>query len=660
MIDDFRQKVFCVAVNTYFKVSSASKVLFKKGTAFKSGIICKKHHGLTASFGTEGDKDAPIAFIDGSYLLRDRGDAVITFGFRPENIDGKISWYNSEGWLPCFVSEFKSRGADYKIENFADRVKINGNRFEIAYTRLTVKNNSGVRHKLPKKPPLLIPLNAGAKRFIAEPNETIVMDFAVGADRYGGLYPYPSNGRIAALGGFDKHYEAMKTYWTKRLEPLAEIRELPDMRLVDAYKAGYVYTQIIKDSDELHVGENGYDRVFDHDVIGILVTLLTIGDFKYFKEYARHILKNVQYPDARWKYSWVFAVYLLKTGDEVYIREKFEEIRANTHRIADDRIDGGTGIMKRTTAIDTNGFWTIDNWSALTGLASYAFICARLGEKDEEAWARAEYDSLLDVCNKRLEELMSTHSFSYIPASMTEPNELSKRRDPKDANWASMFLFGRWAWDAYLLCAPQHGPMLDLIDRTYKHGFKRRAELTDNIYNFGGFPHGYYSSSYNAGYGSAALRGERYREAGIKAYQFMLDHSQSGPFAWWEGVDYPDENSLWDIPHAAGGGGSCQHMWGQAVATKMLFDALISERADHTLLIGRGIPDEWKTDGNAVEVRNFPVSGGRVSFRIQFGGDSSELTVSGCEGFTILPQFGDSDRIKVTVNGTLECDSIKV
>ena len=55
----------------------------------------------------------------------------------------------------------------------------------------------------------------------------------------------------------------MKKYWLARLEPLAEITALPEPELIDAYKAGYIYTMICKDGDELHVGENGYDRVFD-------------------------------------------------------------------------------------------------------------------------------------------------------------------------------------------------------------------------------------------------------------------------------------------------------------------------------------------------------------------------------------------------------------
>ena len=47
------------------------------------------------------------------------------------DITSKIKWYNKEGWLPCFVSEFSKDGNDYKVENFADKVSVDGKDFEI-------------------------------------------------------------------------------------------------------------------------------------------------------------------------------------------------------------------------------------------------------------------------------------------------------------------------------------------------------------------------------------------------------------------------------------------------------------------------------------------------------------------------------------------------
>lgn len=648
-----KQTLFTSVAAKYFSLVNRMGVSFKRGLVGKRGYTCKQFPELVASFGCEGDKDAPIAYIDGCYRLRDRGDRFVTFGVR--DITSKIKWYNKEGWLPCFVSEFSKDGNDYKVENFADKVSVDGKDFEIVYSRLTVRNNSASALDFPKVSPLLVPLNSHAES--VRTGETVTADYAVGADRFGGKYPYPSRERIAALGSFDEHYESMKSYWVKRIEPLCEIAKLPDERLINAYKAGYVYTMIVKDGDELHVGENGYDRVFDHDVIGILVTLMTMGDFSRIREYAEFIMKNPQYPDARWKYSWVFAVWLFKTGDKSFAREKFAMIKENARRIGKD-IDPASGIMKKTNAIDSLGSWTIDNWSALMGLCCYEYICNSLGENEEANWAAETYSKLLESANSFVGRTIKEKNLDYLPIAMDESNEEGKRSDPHDANWASMLLFGRWGWDGYLFCADQSGIMAQLIDKTYEHGFERRKDITDTIYNFGGYPHGYYCSAYNAGYGSTALRGDKYRDCAIKAYQFMIEHAMSGPFSWWEGVDYPSERSPWDIPHAAGGGGSCQHIWGQSTATKALLDSLICQRVSGEVLLGRGVPREWLADGNEIEVRRYPINGGgRMGFSMKVTGSVIDIVLTGdrpcgevllelpCEGFEVRKEekFNDGN-----------------
>ncbi|MEU4192396.1 sugar-binding protein [Kribbella sp. NPDC026611] len=586
--------------------------------------------GLTSSFGWEGDKNAPIAFIDGSYRLRSRGDAMITFGV--PNIPGKIAWSNAEGYLPAFVSEYAKDGLRVRVENFADLAVVGGNRFEIAYSRMTVTNTTTSEARLPRVSGLLTPLNDGGTTVGA--GQTVVRDYAVAADRFDGTYDWPTAEQLQQLGGFDQHYRHMRQYWNNRLSAIANITDLPDKRLINAYKAGYIYTLIIRDdlngTKELHVGENGYDEMFDHDTIGIVSTLLTIGDFTYARDYLTSLPAQLQYDDAKWKYSWPYALYLQRTGDKDFLRSRFETIKKNTHTIEIDRIDGGKGIIKQTDAIDSHGYWTIDDWSALTGLTTYRYLATALGETAEAAWAKAQYDDLLRVATAQLEQTMRTYHLDYIPISMVEPNETGPRKDPRDANWASMFLFGRWAWDGYLFGAEQSGTMIDKIDDTYTHGFERRAGISDTIYNFGGYPHRYFSSAYNAGYGSAALRGERYRDLGIKAYQFMIGKSMSGPFGWWEGVDYPSTTSPWNIDHAAGGGGSNQHMWGQSTATKVLFDSLIAEKSDGTVIIGRGVPNEWIRTHQKIALDSYPVTnGGRIGYALTTAGKTVTLKFTG-------------------------------
>jgi hypothetical protein len=602
--------------------------------------------GLAGSFGWEGDKHAPIASIDGSYRLRDRGNITIRFGVG--DVTGKMKWYNKEGYLPCYVSEYSKNGMDYTIENFADMVEIDGKKFEIAYSRMTTKNTNSEAKRLPKVSAELVPINtAAAETTRVEAGQTVVREYAIAADRFSNSYAFPTDEVVAGLGTFDSHYNHMKTYWNERLAPLAQITKLPDEKLINAYKAGYIYTLIVRDdlvqSDSsilksLHVGENGYDEMFDHDTIGIVASLLTMGDFTYAKDYLATLPAQLQYDDAKWKYSWPYALYLMKTGDSDFIKEKFDTIKKHTHNVETDRVDNGEGIIKQTYAIDSQGSWLIDNWAALAGLTTYRYLCDSLYTETQDAkykteseWAVAEYNSLLKVVEQTQRTLREKYNYPYLSIDMYVPTEDSARSDARDGNWASMFLFGRWAWDGYLFGANQEGSeMINLIDSTYTHGFDRRKNISDTIYNFGGYPHGIFSSAYNAGYGSSALRGEQYRDAGIKGYQFMINEAMSSPFGWWEGVDYQSSESPWDIDHAKGGGGSNQHIWGQSTASKVLFDSLIAEKSNGSVIVGRGIPSEWIVNGKQIEIENYPVNKGkRIGYNITTTGNKVTVTITG-------------------------------
>ena len=86
------QTLFTSITAAYFTLINKLNVSFKRGLIGKKGYACKQFPELVASFGCEGDKDAPIAHIDGCYRLRDRKNTVVHFGIN--NIDSKICWYN--------------------------------------------------------------------------------------------------------------------------------------------------------------------------------------------------------------------------------------------------------------------------------------------------------------------------------------------------------------------------------------------------------------------------------------------------------------------------------------------------------------------------------------------------------------------------------------
>ena len=210
----------------------------------------------------------------------------------------------------------------------------------------------------------------------------------------------------------------------------------------------------------------------------------------------------------------------------------------------------------------------MDNWAALTGLASYKYICEKLSGDlgcvdpangvDERKWAESEYTDLFSALSTVHANTIQRLNLDYLPVDVYSSNAPPVLYGPGDAGWAMLFSFGHWAWDGYLLgVPPQDGIELGMIDPTYSSRFEAAGLECDN---FGAFHSIGYSSAYNAGYGSAALRGETYRSEGNLAYEFMLERGHSGPFSWWESFTLPlFNNTPWLGTHP-GGPVSPQHL----------------------------------------------------------------------------------------------------
>jgi hypothetical protein len=555
--------------------------------------------------------------------------------------DTATTWKNADGYLPALITTFHRDGASISITNFGDKVTIGGHAFVVIYSRVQVANPTGSTVQINPEPSAgLMPLNSAPDAVPA--HSTVSHDYAVAANRFGGSYAWPSASALAAAGGFDQHFAHMKAYWDSQLASIAQIVRLPDQSLADAYRTGFIYTQIIRSGDELKTGANGYDKEFSHDVIGILANLFTQGyttGTHGLLDRARYVIgTQTQYDDGVWTYPWIWAIYLLKTGDLSFVKANFAtegpagksepSIEDTAHLIAADRTGPG-GIMEKTNDIDANGYWTIDNYEALTGLATYEWLAEKVGNTAQAKWAAAQYASLLRATNKTLDATISANHLNYLPCSMTEPNTDNRCANAEDANWAAPFLFGRWAWDGYLFGAPRSGPGISLIDATYDYGFARLVgKLPPDT--FGGYPTQYYSTAYNAGYGEWGLASADHRDQGILSYEFMIANGQSGPYSWWESQQFPNPGSPWIGTHPENGNGSSPHAWGMANANMVLLDSLAAQRADGSLIVGRGVPNAWVRTGEVISLANFPTVDGRhAGLTIRTSGSTVTLTVTG-------------------------------
>ncbi|MDQ2810943.1 MAG: hypothetical protein M3Z75_03435 [Actinomycetota bacterium] len=608
--------------------------------------------GDASVIGWAGNSQGVVACLGGSFWVDTSGPNAgpgsastaavtgTTYGYGVYD-DSPTTWTNADGYLPALVTAFHRDGAAVSITNFGDQVSIGGHSYVIIYSRVQVSNPTGAAITInPQASAGLIPLNSASDTVPA--HSTVHHDYAVPSDKFGGSYAYPSSSAIVAAGGFNQHFAHMRAYWNSSLAGIAQITALPDASLINAYKTGFIYTQIIRSGAELKTGANGYDQEFSHDVIGILANLFTQGytsNAHALLDRARYVSGNQpQYLDGVWTYPWVWAIYLLKTGDMSFVKANFAtegpagktepSIKDTAHLIAADRTGPG-GIMEETNDIDANGYWTIDNYEALMGLWSYHWLAQRVGNTTEANWAAAQYSSLLAAVNKTLNATVSASHLNYLPCSMIEPNTDNRCVNAEDANWAAPFLFGRWAWDGYLFGAPLSGPGVSLIDATYKYGFARLAgKLPPNT--FGGYPTQYWSTAYNAGYGEWGLASHNYRDQGILSYQFMVASGQSGPYSWWESQQFPNPGSPWIGTHPEAGNGSSPHAWGIANANMVLLDSLAAQRSDGSLVIGRGVPDSWVASGQVISLANFPTTDGRhLALKISASGRSITLTLTG-------------------------------
>jgi hypothetical protein len=69
-----------------------------------------------------------------------------------------------------------------------------------------------------------------------------------------------------------------------------------------------------------------------------------------------------------------------------------------------------------------------------------------------------------------------------------------------------------------------------------------------------------------------------------------------------------------------------------AGSDKVLLDSIVVQRADGSVLVGRGVPPRWLTAGAPIAVSNFPTTNGRrSSFTIDAHGGAVTLTITGAK-----------------------------
>ena len=91
------------------------------------------------------------------------------------------------------------------------------------------------------------------------------------------------------------------------------------------------------------------------------------------------------------------------------------------------------GTMEATNDIDTQGYWTTDDYEALIGLAAYRYLAAAVGNTGEAAWATSQYDGLLAATDAVLSQTIAATISTTCPArwcNRTRPTAATTPRTP--------------------------------------------------------------------------------------------------------------------------------------------------------------------------------------------------------------------------------------
>jgi len=616
-----------------------------------------------SAFGWEDDRDAAIAYMDGSYDIRAGRPARISFGIY--NDPATIRWYLEDDYLPMLTTEFERDNSTVKIQNFGNKVVVNGNDFVVAYSRVSVTNHGVVPVTLdPKASQQLLKISGNSST--VAPGATVNHDYMILLDKFGKSYAWPTDEELrAAAPNFDEAHVQMTDYWENRLSNIAHFTELPDDRIRKSMYASFIQFCIINDNGLYAIGENGYDGggSWKGDQLEMIVFNIEKRNWQALEQNMLDVSWYQGNEDSVWwKMGWLWAIYLQNTGRTQFVIDNFVNKipDAGGKRYTDlegylDFIDESrdpvTGIMKESN-IDTQGSWTMGEWNALIGLTGIQYISEYLGALEDDptqkaqyaAWAaraKATYDDLYEADLKMINATMEREHIDYIPTAINQSNEQNRTRTPEDGNWANHFHCGRWVYEAYKFGAYQGDLIVDgnllpgvmtNVDRSFDYGLGRLVGKLPS-YSAGGFP-GYFSS-YNGSYGSGALASERYRSFAVYAYQMMLDNQQS-PNGWWETVLYPGA-TVWEPGvHPIGGVGSNPHMWGNTSTAYAIEQGFASQKvmvdpSKRDLIIGRGTPREWIMEGKVSNLVGFPMADGtKVDIRLEgLSGNRFKLTLTG-------------------------------
>ena len=566
-----------------------------------------------------------------------------------------IRWYLADEYMPSPVSEWRAGQVDVRIQHFSNRVL--NDRATAVFSRV------GLTNRTAKKLAVKLHVNASATNEIPialqpsrasahmmqydlslPPGKIVNIDFVALAS--GQATP----AELARCGSFDEHYQEMTAYYKGRLDSLAQPVRLPDTRMTAMYKSALItmWGSVVKvpNGDIEMRGSGGnpagyypYDRTFSHDVPNMVDQFIRTGERElpkaimassYYQRLGRELEQD--YLDAIPKYVIPFATYLQLTGDRAYFTPQVkEDIRTAARAIHEHRDlqaqSPYRGVMNKSRSLDNPPYYLlVDNFASLHGLAAYRYLALALGDTSEGGWAGQEMEDLNNCFNAALQASMTRRNVDWYMSTFEDDSYFWK--NGYDGNWiGTSFMMSTFPWDAWLKGLNTKGTWAEAFDRSIEHALTLRDTSHYGIPrgSWGAWWHHEYGAAYNVGMGLQLLFSDRFRTEVANNITFLLEN-QSAPFQWGESFDRPKSDSDWTRPAAD------LETWALGFNQQAIQEVCASVRSDGTVIIGRGVPDEWLHEDNPIEWKNVRINDGRkMDFAITTSGQFVTLTMKGDE-----------------------------
>ena len=625
--------------------------------------------GTASAIGWLGDHNSVITCLGGTFVIQDGPAGLfVNYGF---GLYGgqKTTWDDADGYLPAQVTSFDSGGAKIAITEFADRIVVGGHPYVAVYSRVRVANPTS--HPItvdPEASPSLVALNASSDtvqarksgrprlRRCLRPLRRVV---SLAERRMPSPLPVASTrtSTTCAPSG------------TGSSSAIAQI-SLPNPSLVDAYKSGFITTQITRSGQPpRHRSQRVRGRVqprrdrHPHEPVhpGLLHRCARAAHRRSFRRGRPGELR-------RWAVDLSPALGRVPPQDGRHLLRPAELRHAGPSRgrrpspasrtpptpsppIAPDR--WARWRRPRTSTPRAPGRSTTTrrcSASPPTGTSR------RVSASTQEAtWASQEYASLLAATNAELAATIAAEP-SRLPALLTRPTQHGESLQQPDGRQLDVTvrfwrvgLGSRPAGGAGQRARPDHDrrhvrlrirPPAGPAPRRHDGWVSRRLLL------------------------QRLQRGDRHGRTGQSETTATRASSttsscwptrRAGPSPGGRARAAPDPASPWVGRHPGSGQGSSPHAWGIAGANKVLLDSLVAQDASGALVVGRGIPPAWLLTRRPIAVTNFPTSGGRrLGLAIVTSGRRVTLTLHGTAAGPVLfdlPSF--VHNVAATTSGTV-------